>query len=201
MNANRKWQAYDLFKLSVLIILMLLFLICSIIPRPHPVPPVTTRTPTLTSTSTFTPTLAESPTWTPSPTASVTHTFTLTPTPTLTESPTWTPSPTATWTPSPTATLTPTLTPTPTNTPQQCKVTAKVLRLRKCAGIYKCQTDIFLDRGDSLAILGNQKITYPWGDVSIWINIQVLSSKNVNNANKAGWVNSKYCTVVMSPTP
>jgi cytoskeletal protein RodZ len=75
--------------------------------------PTATATPTHTPTPTSTPTATATPTNTPTPTSTPTDTPTPTSTPTATATPTDTPTPTST----PTATATPTDTPTPTNTP------------------------------------------------------------------------------------
>ena len=104
MRDQRRWQTYDIFKLIISAILVIILILLTFrltskteIPAPTQIsssPDVSTITPTRTATSTVTPTL----------------TLTLTPT----ASPTWTPTTTASMTPTftPTATYTPTLTPT-----------------------------------------------------------------------------------------
>jgi outer membrane biosynthesis protein TonB/large-conductance mechanosensitive channel len=85
---------------------------------PTPTPTVT-ATPTQTATPTATPTETATPTATPTETATATPTQTATPTATPTETATATPTQTATPTATPTQTATPTATPTETATPTQ----------------------------------------------------------------------------------
>ena len=110
MSDQRHWQAYDIFKLIVAIILggilLLLFFRSTPDVGPTPAPPtenttvVSTVMPTGTAVSTVTP--STTPTGTQSLTPTATPTWTPTPTPTASVTPTFTPS----------ATFTPTLTPT-----------------------------------------------------------------------------------------
>jgi len=110
MSDQRRWQAYDIFKLIVAIIfgviLLLLFFRSTPVVGPTPAPKIENTTavstimPTGTVASTVTP--STTPTRTQSPTPTATPTWTPTPTPTASVTPTFTPS----------ATFTPTLTPT-----------------------------------------------------------------------------------------
>ena len=110
MSDQRHWQAYDIFKLIVAIILggilLLLFFRSTPDVGPTPTPPtenttvVSTVMPTGKAVSTVTP--STTPTGTQSLTPTATPTWTPTPTPTASVTPTFTPS----------ATFTPTLTPT-----------------------------------------------------------------------------------------
>ena len=104
MDNRRRWQAYDIFKLIISAILLIILMRLSFRITPKVEIPTPTQTMSSTAVSKMTPTRTA--------TSTVTPTLTFTTTPTAT--PTWTPTPTASMTPTftPTATYTPTLTAT-----------------------------------------------------------------------------------------
>jgi hypothetical protein len=104
MNDRRRWQSYDIFKLIISAILVIILMILSFRITPKNEKPTPTQTLSSTAVSTITPTR------TATLTVTSTLTFTTTPTATPTRTPTTTASVTPTFTP--TATYTPTLTPT-----------------------------------------------------------------------------------------